>query len=110
MISGSKRSVPPPAMTPPSITPRACSEPASTEPSYADQVLSVPCERLARTVARASTSATNERTTPMQMNENARAVAMMAIACTMTVLFWHWSEGSLWSLAWLALAARSYFA
>lgn len=35
----------------------------------------------------------------MQMNENAHAVAMTVVACTMTALFWRWSDGSLWSLA-----------
>ena len=46
----------------------------------------------------------------MQMDQNARAVATTVIACTMTALFWHWSGGSSWSLAWMALAAPSYFA
>lgn len=45
----------------------------------------------------------------MQMNDNARAVATTVIACAMTALFWRWSDGSLWSLGWLALAAPAYF-
>lgn len=44
----------------------------------------------------------------MSMNDNARAVATTMIACAMTALFWHWSDGNLWSLAWLALAAPTY--
>lgn len=43
----------------------------------------------------------------MKMNRNTRAVAMTMIACTMSVLFWHWTSGSMWSLAWMALAVPS---
>ncbi|CAM5291147.1 hypothetical protein ATER59S_00542 [Aquamicrobium terrae] len=46
----------------------------------------------------------------MKMNHNARAFATLVIACTMSVLFWRWTGGSLWSLAWLAIAAPSHFA
>lgn len=43
----------------------------------------------------------------MQMNDNAHVFAMTVIACIMTALFWRWSDGSLWSLAWMALAVPS---
>lgn len=45
----------------------------------------------------------------MNMNDNARAVATLVIACTMTVVFWRWTGGSLWSFTWLAIAAPSHF-